>query len=155
MDDDTQPDDADPSRNAHLSLILKEMQDFRKDSSQQLNGIKEDINTINKIMEEAEERIDAAETRIQSWEEVVSGLVKLQVQTEAQLTDLKGRTRRDNVRIYGVEEGAEAMSTMVIAFVEELQMKGLELHPLCATDREGAPRSLVSTIRLRRQQQTW
>ncbi|KAI4799924.1 hypothetical protein KUCAC02_016462 [Chaenocephalus aceratus] len=83
MDDDTQPDDADPSGEAHISLILKELQDFRKDSSQQLNGIKEDINTINNIMEEAEERIDAAETRIHSWEEVVSGLVKLQVQTEA------------------------------------------------------------------------
>ncbi|KAJ4921961.1 hypothetical protein JOQ06_022283 [Pogonophryne albipinna] len=73
----------------------QKLRDFRKDSCQQLNGIKEDINTINKRMEEAEERIDAAETRIQSWEEVVSGLVKLQVQTEAKLTDLEGRTRRE------------------------------------------------------------
>ncbi|KAK1904469.1 LINE-1 type transposase domain containing protein 1 [Dissostichus eleginoides] len=129
MDDDTQPDDADPSGEAHITLILKELRDFRKDSSQQLNGIKEDINKINKRMEEAEERIDAAETRINSWEEVVSGLVKLQVQTEAKLTDLEGRTRRENVRIYGVEEGAEAMTTSVIAFVEELLIKGLELPP--------------------------
>ncbi|KAK1902756.1 Enolase [Dissostichus eleginoides] len=78
MDDDTQPDDADPSGEAHISLILKELRDFRKYSSQQLNGIKENINEINKRMEEAEERIDAAETRIHSWEEVVLGLVKLQ-----------------------------------------------------------------------------
>ncbi|KAI4796481.1 hypothetical protein KUCAC02_026983 [Chaenocephalus aceratus] len=104
MDDDKQPDDADHSGEANMSLILKELRDFRKDSCQQLNGIKEDINKINKRMEEAEERIDAAETRIQSWEEVVSGLVKLQVQTEAKLTDLEGRTRRENIRIYGVEE---------------------------------------------------
>ncbi|KAI4827711.1 hypothetical protein KUCAC02_031084 [Chaenocephalus aceratus] len=129
MDDDKQPDDADHSGEANMSLILKELRDFRKDSCQQLNGIKEDINKINKRMEEAEERIDAAETRIQSWEEVVSGLVKLQVQTEAKLTDLEGRTRRENIRIYGVEEGAEAMSTSVIAFVEELLVKGLELTP--------------------------
>ncbi|KAK1899757.1 Lon protease [Dissostichus eleginoides] len=40
MADDTQPDDADPSGEAHISLILKELQDFRKDSCQQLNGIK-------------------------------------------------------------------------------------------------------------------
>ncbi|KAK1891150.1 IQ domain containing protein E [Dissostichus eleginoides] len=108
MGDDMQPDDTDPSRDAHFSLILKEQREFRKDSSQQLNGIKEDINKINKRMEEAEERIDAAETRIHSWEEV---------QTEVKLTDLEGRTRRENVRIYGVKEGAEAMSTSVIGLL--------------------------------------
>lgn len=62
-------------------------------------------------MEEAEERINAAEARIQSAENVLSEPVKLHVQTEAKLTDLEGRSRRDNVRIHGVKEGAEESMT--------------------------------------------
>ena len=131
-----------PSGDANLGLILKELRDFRKDSNQQLIGIKEDINKIHQRMEEAEERINAAETRIQSWEEVVSGLVKLQEQTEAKLTDLEGRSRRDNVRIYGVKEGAEDGTTSVIAFVEEMLMRGLELPPSTALNIERAHRAL-------------
>ena len=39
---------------------------------------------MNKRVEEAEEQIDAAETRIQSTEDVLLRLVKLQVQMEAE-----------------------------------------------------------------------
>ena len=93
-------------------------------------------------MEEAEERIDTAETRIQAWEEVVSVLVKPQEQTEAKLTDLKGRSSRENVRIYGVKEGAEDGTTSLTAFVEELLMSGLELPPSTALNIERVHRAL-------------
>lgn len=53
-----------------------------------MSDIREDINKINKRMEEAEEHIDTVETCIQSSEEVLAELVKLQVQTEAKLYTL-------------------------------------------------------------------
>ncbi|KAK1886565.1 Major intrinsically disordered Notch2-binding receptor 1 [Dissostichus eleginoides] len=91
--DDTQPDsDSEPNGEStcNLALILKELRELRKDFGQQLSGIKEDISKIGKRVEEAEERINGAETRIQSSEDVLTELVKLQMQTEAKLTDWRG-----------------------------------------------------------------
>lgn len=69
-------------------------------------------------VKEAEKRINAKETRVQSSENVLFELVKLQIQTEAKLTDFKGRSRHDKIRIPGVKESAEG--TSVITFVEDL-----------------------------------
>ena len=154
MEHDMMQEELAQSGDATLGLILKELRDFRKDSNQQLIGIKEDINRIHQRMEEAEERINTAETRIQSWEEVVSRLVKLQEQTEAKLTDLEGRSRRDNVRIYGVKEGAEDGTTSMTAFVEELLMRGLELPPSTALNIERA-HSVLNPHRTLRQGRWW
>lgn len=95
-------------------------------------------------MEEAEDRINNAEERIQSLEDVLSELVKLHTQTAAKLTDLEGRTRRENVRIHGAIEGAENDSPSVIAFVEDLLMKGLELPSTAVLNIERAHRALAS-----------
>ena len=57
-------------------------------------------------MEEVEEQINTAEAWIQSSEDVLSQLVKLQVQAEAKLT-----WRGDNVRIHRVKDGAEESMT--------------------------------------------
>ena len=45
-----------------LGLILKELREFRKDNSQQLKDIREEINKNNTRIEEAERRIDVTET---------------------------------------------------------------------------------------------
>lgn len=79
------PTDPEQSHNANLRTILKELCEFKEDSSQKLSDIREDINKINKRMEKAEEHIDTVKTCIQSSEEVLAELVKLQVQTEAKL----------------------------------------------------------------------
>lgn len=55
-------------------------------------------------MEEAEEQINTAEAWIQSLEDILSELVKLQVQMETKLTDLEGPSQRGNVRIHGVKK---------------------------------------------------
>ncbi|KAI4796750.1 hypothetical protein KUCAC02_026777 [Chaenocephalus aceratus] len=142
--DDTQPDsESEPNGESNLALILKELRELRKDFGQQLSGIKEDISKIGKRVEEAEERINSAETRIQSSEDVLTELVKLQMQTEAKLTDLEGRSRRENVRIHGVKEGAEEGTASVIAFVEDLLTKSLELPPSTALNIERAHRALA------------
>ena len=139
---DTEPTDPEHSHDAKLGIILKELREFRKDSSQKLTDISEDINKIYKRVEETEEHIDAAETRIQSSEEVLAELVKLQAQTEAKFMDLEGRSRRENVRLYGVKEGAEEGTATMTKFVEDLLIKGLELPSSTSLNIERAHRAL-------------
>lgn len=57
-----------------LTLILKELREFRKDS---MKEIREEINKTNMRIEEAEKRIDTAETWIPAAEEAVTELLKL------------------------------------------------------------------------------
>ncbi len=67
MLEDMQPTDLEQSQDVNLHIILRELREFRKDSSQKLNDIREDIG-IYKCVEEAEEHINTVETRIQSSE---------------------------------------------------------------------------------------
>lgn len=78
-------------------------------------------------MTEAEERIDSVETRIQVSEEVLLELAKRLSQAEQHIMELEGHSRRENIRIYGVAEGAEDGSQSVINFIETLLEKGLGL----------------------------
>lgn len=55
-------------------------------------------------------------------------MLKLHTKLEDKLLDLESRSRRENMRIYGVPEGAEKDSTMFIWFVENLLCEGLELN---------------------------
>lgn len=141
---DTLQTDLEQSQDANLAIILKEPREFRKDSGQKLTDIHEDINKIYKRVEETEERIEAAETRIQSSEEVLAELVKLPVQTEAKLMDLEGRSRRENVRLYGVKEGAEEGTATMTTFVEDLLIKGLELPSSTALNIQRARWALTT-----------
>lgn len=142
---DTRQTDPEESQDANLGIILKELREFRKDSSHRcLTDICEDINKIYKRVEVTEERIDASETRIQSSEEVLAELVKLQTQTEDKLMDLEGRSWQENVRLYGVKEGAEEGTATMTTFVEDLLIKGLELPSSTALNIERAHRALTT-----------
>lgn len=94
-----------------LEKILVELREFRKENNEKLVDIKEDLNTSNKRTEEAEDLIAEAEEQIQQTGEVLCELLKLQAQLEAKLTDQEGRSRWDNIRIYGIPEGSENISS--------------------------------------------
>ena len=126
-DNDMLTDEREQASNASLDLILKELREFRKDNDTQLKGIREDINKTNKRVEEAEERIMDAETRIKANEEAVTEMLKLNMEMIAKLTDLEGRSRRENIRIYGVKEGSEDDAPSMAVFVERLLRQKLEL----------------------------
>ncbi|KAK7912474.1 hypothetical protein WMY93_012685 [Mugilogobius chulae] len=112
--------------------ILNELRDFRKENKEQLSAMRKDISGISKRMDEAEERIITAENHIQSAEDLLMELAKRQSQVEEKLVDLEGRSRRDNVRIYGVVEGAEDNASSVINFIETLLGNGLGLSSTVA-----------------------
>ncbi|KAK7945246.1 hypothetical protein WMY93_000974 [Mugilogobius chulae] len=122
--------------------ILNELRDFRKENKEQLSAMRKDISGISKRMDEAEERIITAENHIQSAEDLLMELAKRQSQVEEKLVDLEGRSRRDNVRIYGVVEGAEDNASSVINFIETLLGNGLGLSSTVALGIERAHRAL-------------
>lgn len=71
-------------------------------------------------------------------------LMELQKQVETRMTDLEGRSRRENVRIHGVKEGAEGNAQSMTTFVENLLREKLELSPSFELKIERAHRALVS-----------
>ncbi|KAJ4939377.1 hypothetical protein JOQ06_028826 [Pogonophryne albipinna] len=123
-----------------MSLILKELREFRKDNGQQLKEIRKEINKTNNRIAEAEGRIEATETRLQV---AVTELLQLQVHLDAKLTDLEGRSRRENIRIHGVKEGAEDNSSSMGTFVEALLREGLDLPATFELRVERAHRALM------------
>lgn len=145
-DNDMLTDEGEEASNASLDLgqlILKELREFRKDNDEQLKGIREEINKTNTRVEEAEERIKDAETRIQTNEEAVTEMLKLQIEMDAKLTDLEGRSRRENIRIHGVKEGSEDDAPSMVVFVERLLRHKLELPESAEVRVERAHRALV------------
>ncbi|KAI2643888.1 putative transposase element L1Md-A101/L1Md-A102/L1Md-A2 [Labeo rohita] len=142
-DNDVLIDEGEQANNASLDLILRELREFRKDNDAQLRGIREDINKTNTRVEEAEERIKDAETRIQTNEEAVTEMLKLHIEMDAKLTDLEGRSRRENIRIHGVKEGSEDDAPSMVDFVERLLRHKLELPESAEVRVERAHRALV------------
>lgn len=126
-----------------LGLILKELREFREDNSQQLKVIREEINKTSARIEEAEKRIDETETRLQVAEDTVQELLRLQIHLDAKLTDLEGRSRRENIRVHGVKEGAEDNSPSMVVYVERLLREGLELPDTFELRVERAHRALM------------
>lgn len=127
---------------ANLGLILQELRDFRQDNKSQLEEIKGEITKTNTRLEEAEDRIEKAEERIQNVEGVLSEMLKLHAQMEAKLTEQESRSRRENIRLYGIPEGAEKDSISVVELVERLLGDNLEIADTTTLQIERAHRSL-------------
>lgn len=120
-----------------LKQCLSEFRDeVRLDVKTELDGLKNDI--LQKLQETNEEvqsqgaRLTETERRVQELETANAELMEMVVAEtdrmetlQAKVTDLEGRSRRNNIRIYGVKEGLEGSS--MISFVEDLLKTQLDL----------------------------
>ena len=70
-------------------------------------------------------------------------MLKLQEQLQSKLADQDGSTRRENVRIYAVPEGAEDGSGAMIPFMERLLKETLEIPDMKDLQIERANRALA------------
>lgn len=111
---------------ADLEIVLKEIREFRRENLENLKEIRGDIRKTNERIDEAEKRVAETEERIQHLEEATLELLELQKQV-TRMTDLEGRSRRENVRIHGVKEGAEGNAQSMVTFVETLLREKLAL----------------------------
>ncbi|KAK9533243.1 hypothetical protein VZT92_008377 [Zoarces viviparus] len=132
----SQPDDT-----ASLTKVLEEIRDFRKDTKHQLNDISSELANVNQKIAEAETRIESVEDRVQNLEQVLGKMIRVMDQQENKLLDQEGRSRRENLRIYNVPEGAEGSS--MVEFVEKLICDTLEIPPTTDLGIERAHRALA------------
>ena len=74
-------------------------------------------------------------------EQVLNKMIKVINQQENKLLDQEGRSRRKNLRIYNVPEGAEGSA--MVEFMEKLLRDTLEIPPTTSLDIERAHRALT------------
>ena len=109
--------------------MVRNLENFREDIKKDVQGMKEEIQgQVNGLASEvraAEERVSGMEERIREMEEgeidVMAELTRLGAENEnlrAKVTDIEARSRRSNLRCFGVEEGAEKEN--VTEFMTEL-----------------------------------
>ncbi|KAG1928318.1 hypothetical protein F2P79_023722 [Pimephales promelas] len=125
-----------------LEAVLREIREFRRETADGLNGIREDLRTTNVRIDEAERRIAETEERVLNTEEITRELIKLHKRIEERQIDQEGRARRENIRLHGIKEGAEKNVESVGSFVEVLLREKLELPPEYQLNLERAHRAL-------------
>lgn len=94
---------SEPEKEVTNNIILKELREYRQE-------IKTRFAKTNHRLDEAEERIGGNEEKLQAIEEVMVEMLKMQEQLQEKLTDQESRSRRENIRIYGIPEQKEPSS---------------------------------------------
>ena len=126
---------------ANIAKVLEEIQDFRKDTKQQLNDIKFELTNVTRKIAAAETRIEETEDRVHNVEQVLNKMIKVINQQENKVLDQEGRSRRENLRVYNVPEGAEGLA--MVEFVEKLLRDTLEIPQTTSLDIDRAHRALA------------
>ncbi|XP_051801646.1 uncharacterized protein LOC127533172 [Acanthochromis polyacanthus] len=118
----------------------KEFNNFRSEVNQKLQTVAEDVRDHGARMIEVEKRIEEVESANTELKNALLHTLKHQKLLRAQLTDLEGRSRHNNVRIYGIKEGAEG--TSMIHFIDSFLKKELGLENNTDLQIQRAHRSL-------------
>lgn len=136
--------------------LKKDLSDFRMDFQEDIKKQIEEFTTeVNRKMQEVTDRIEGAVTRVGEMEESMASSEKWDIGVKAALTqllvhqralqdkvtDLEGRSRRNNIRIYGIPEGAEGTSAM--AFIENFIKSEMEIDSGRDLGKERAHRALA------------
>ena len=105
--------------------VKEEFDRFRKETESKFEGINADMKTQHDHMEEAQTRI----AELEEWQlEAKSEMLTITARTlrmQEKMTDLEGRSRRNNIRIFGIPEGTEENSTS--KYLERFLTTELEL----------------------------
>ena len=99
---------------AELAKVSKQVDGLKKSMEERLDSIESSLSTLQKKYREAESRmgemneaLSVADQRITTLEATCKDLQGANRNLAAKLNDLEGRSRRLNVRVIGVKEGAE------------------------------------------------
>lgn len=127
---------------------IEKLEDISGEVSAKLNGIASEL-------KETTDRVEAIQQRVSNMEECTADNAKmltyaleLQQNIQAKLIDLEACYRRNNIRIYGILEGAEGINMKT--FLEELLKSELSLASIpsifsVATDHWDPDRHKVLT----------
>lgn len=134
------------------SAISELKGDIRKDLKDELLTLKQELNqklaevgttlqAQGQAITAAEERISDVETSSAVTKEALLNILKEQRRLREKLTDLESRSRRNNIRVYGVPEDSENGS--VIQFMEKLLTTELTLPDGMSLQIQRAHRALT------------
>ena len=134
--------------------LKRELTDIREEIQHKLGEVATDLKATTERLREAESRIADIEECSVDFKEALSQSLQAQERLQLKLTDLEARSRRNNIRIYGITEGAEEnnIQQFIAKMIkEELQpLAGVELgiqrcHRALGPKppREAQPRSVV------------
>lgn len=143
-----------------LSMLRTDLKDFKQEMRRDLDEFKNDVKKVLKddlvefkgeVVQELQSQnanIAEAQTRIAEMEiaclemkETLLTVVKENTEMRNKIVDLESRSRRNNIRIYGVPEEKEGSS--VIEFVNELFKRYLTLHEGLELRIQRAHRALI------------
>ncbi|KAK7938628.1 hypothetical protein WMY93_001954 [Mugilogobius chulae] len=90
--------------------LKQELSNFKMDINQKLLNINADIRNQGTRLTEAEQRINELEAVNMDLRGALRHSLTQQKILNSKVTDLEGRSRRNNMRIFGIKEGAEGTS---------------------------------------------
>lgn len=105
--------------------LKEEMTSLKHELNQKLTEVGVALQAQGRAIAEAEERIAAVEESGSVTKDTMLSLLKEQRRLRDKVTDLESRSRRNNIRIYGVQEGIEGDS--MIKFVEDFLTRELTI----------------------------
>lgn len=118
-----------------------ELATLRHELTQKLADVGTRLQGHDLAITEAEERISDMETSGAATKEALLSLLKEHHRLQEKVTDLESRSRRNNIRVYGVSEGSEGDS--MIKFMENLLTTELALPDGMSLQIQRAHRALT------------
>lgn len=118
-----------------------ELATLRHELNQKLTEVGTRLQCHDQAITEAEERISDVETSGAATKEALLSLLKEQRRLQTKVTDLESRSRRNNIRVYGVPEDSEGDS--MIKFMENLLTTELALPDGMSLQIQRAHRALT------------
>lgn len=159
----TEQDEENPSNMADLSAVLVELKSLRSVFGSKLDSIDDRLgkvansvtaleNSMSEVrqnvaanttrMEEAENRIMSAEEQLDTSAAALTNAMKRIAYLETKTEDLENRSRRNNLRIFGIREGAEGNQTL-LDFMQNMLPRWLGLDTDRTFTLERAHRTLA------------
>ncbi|KAJ7991287.1 hypothetical protein DPEC_G00295770 [Dallia pectoralis] len=107
------------------SMLRQELATFKEEMGNRLETIDRRMEAQGRDIADVQERVAETEEWNADLKEVLVSSLKQQRRLQEKVTDLEGRSRRNNIRVWGVPEGTEKES--VPKFIERLIREELKL----------------------------
>ncbi|XDV45465.1 hypothetical protein PO909_013562 [Leuciscus waleckii] len=109
--------------------MKEELCNLKQEVNQKLNGLVTDQSATAERIDEAEQRVADLEENAAELKEVLGQSIQIQENLQERLLDLETRSRRNNIRIFGILEGCEGNNAqeLVESIVITLKLGELDL----------------------------
>lgn len=120
--------------------MKQEFINFRTEMNQKIQDVASDVRNHGTRLTEAEQRVEETETANIDLRDALLDSLKQQKLLQDKVTDLEGRSRRNNIRIYGIKEGTEGNS--MLTFIDNFLKTELALDGTADLQIQRAHRSI-------------